>query len=107
MINVLRGGIFSSHTGFYSSVRAARAFIFRCEPHGLHILGCAYPSSHTRLRQLGASRTGFYPSLNLRSTFAEGSEEARRKLGETSGGRGCIVCTFKCYKSAYYNIEVR
>ena len=29
-----------------------------------------YPSSHTRLRQLGASRTGFYPSLNLRSTFA-------------------------------------
>ena len=33
---------------------------------------CSYPSvraaraSHTRLRQLGASRTGFYPSLNLR-----------------------------------------
>jgi|GEM_PF-6967888 len=48
-----------------------------------------------------------HPSLNLRSTFAEGSEEARRKLGETSGGRGCVVCTFKCYKSAYYNIEVR
>ena len=73
----------------YPSVRAAQA-------------------SHTRLRlSFGASRTGFYPSLILRSSFAEGSEEARRKLGETSGGRGCIVCTFKCYKSAYYNMEVR
>ena len=44
---------------FYPSVRAALA-------------------SHTRLCQLadlsfGASRTSFYPSLNLRSTFAQGS----------------------------------
>ncbi|WP_454986735.1 hypothetical protein [Capnocytophaga bilenii] len=46
----------------------------------------AAQASHTRLRQLGASRTGFYPSshtrlrqlayfpsLILRSSFAEGS----------------------------------
>ncbi|WP_454985867.1 hypothetical protein [Capnocytophaga bilenii] len=43
-----------------------------------YTLGCASSvraaqASHTRLRQLGASRTGFYPSLNLRSSFAEGS----------------------------------
>ncbi|WP_454986955.1 hypothetical protein [Capnocytophaga bilenii] len=49
MINVLKGGIFSSRTGFYLSVRAARA-------------------SHTRLRQLAD-----FPSLILRSSFAEGS----------------------------------
>ncbi|WP_448825834.1 hypothetical protein [Capnocytophaga bilenii] len=49
-------------------------------------LSFAHPSSHTRLRQLGASRTGFYssshtrlrqladfPSLILRSTFAHRS----------------------------------
>ena len=49
-----------------------------------------YCSSHTRLRQLGASRTGFYPSshtrlrqladfpsLNLRSTFAHPSLKVR------------------------------
>ena len=73
----------ASRTGFTYSA----ALILRCEPHRL--LSFAHPS------------------LILRSTFAEGSEEARRKLGETSGGRGCIVCTFKCYKSAYYNMEVR
>ena len=60
----------------YPSVRAARA-------------------SHTRLRQLGASRTGFYPSLNLRlsfaqpslilrSSFAQPSLKVRRKLGGSS-----------------------
>ena len=32
-----------------------------------------FPSSHTRLRQLGASCTGFYPSVILRSSFAQGS----------------------------------
>ena len=79
---------------FNIQVRAAQAFILRstfAQPslNLRHILDCA--SSPTFLR----------------STFAEGSEEARRKLGETSGGRGCIVCTFKCYKSAYYNMEVR
>ena len=73
MINVLKGGIFSSQTGFYLSVRAARAFIFRCELHGLHILGCvisvrAARASHTRLRQLAD-----FPSLILRSSFAKGS----------------------------------
>gem|GEM_PF-3347440 len=30
-------------------------------------------ASHTPLCQLGASRTGFYPSLNLRLSFAQGS----------------------------------
>ena len=96
----------------YPSVRAARAshtrlrlsFVTysaapaRCEPHRL--LSFAQPSLILR-------STFAYPSLILRSTFAEGSEEARRKLGEISGGRGCVVCTFKCYKSAYYNMEVR
>ena len=67
----------------------------------------AAQASHTRRLSFGASRTGFYPSLILRSTFAEGSEEAQRKLGETVEAGRCIVCTFKCYKSAYYNIEVR
>ena len=64
MINVLRGGIFSSHTGFYSSVRAARAFIFRCEPHGLHILGCAIS---VRAAQAFILRLSFaHPSLKVR-----------------------------------------
>ena len=34
-------------------------------------------ASHTPLCQLGASRTGFYPSLNLRSTFAQPSLNLR------------------------------
>ena len=38
------------------------------------------PSSHTRLRQLGASRTGFYPSLILRSTFVTYSAAPARRL---------------------------
>jgi len=58
--------------------------IWRCEPHKLHILGCAYPSSHTRLRQLGASRTGFYPSLNLRLSFAHPSLILRWRFGGSS-----------------------
>ncbi|WP_454985659.1 hypothetical protein [Capnocytophaga bilenii] len=40
-----------------------------------------------RALSFGASRTGLsfaYPSLNLRSTFAEGSEEAQRKLRGSS-----------------------
>ena len=41
-----------------------------------------YCSSHTRLRQLGASRTGFYPSLILRSSFAEGSVRVGGKNSE-------------------------
>ena len=44
----------------YPSVRAAQAFILRST--------FAHPSSHTRLRQLAD-----FPSLILRSSFAEGS----------------------------------
>ena len=77
----------ASHTRLRLSFVTYSAAPARCEPHRL--LSFAQPS------------------LILRSSFAEGSEEARRKLGETSGGRGCVVCTFKCYKSAYYNMEVR
>ncbi|MBO1885020.1 hypothetical protein J4N46_11500 [Capnocytophaga sp. Marseille-Q4570] len=52
----------ASRTGFYPSVRAARAFILRCEPHRL--LSFAYPSLILRL-------SFAYPSLILRSTFGE------------------------------------
>ena len=59
------------------------ARLLSCEPHSLHILGCA--SSPTFLRCEPHSLLSFvtysatflrlsfaYPSLNLRSTFAEG-----------------------------------
>ncbi len=39
----------------------------------------AYPSSHTRLRQLAD-----FPSLILRSTFAQPSLKVRRKFGGSS-----------------------
>ena len=45
----------------------------------------AAQASHTRLCQLGASRTGFYPSLNLRSSFAEPSLEQKIYKGCTMG----------------------
>ena len=79
-----------------------------------------YPSVRAAYPSLILRSSFAQPSLNLRhildcassptflrSTFAQPSLKVRRKLGETSGGRGCIVYTFKCYKSAYYNIEVR
>ncbi|WP_314204351.1 hypothetical protein, partial [Capnocytophaga bilenii] len=62
-----------SRTGFYPSVRAAQAFILRCEPH--------------RLLSFGASRTGFYPSVRaaqafiLRSSFAHPSLNLRSSFG--------------------------
>jgi len=60
----------ASRTGFYPSVRAAQAFILRCEPHRLFILRC---EPH-RLHILGCAssvrfilRSSFaHPSLNLR-----------------------------------------
>ncbi len=51
-----------------------------------------YCSSHTRLRQLGASRTGFYPSLILRSSFAEGSVRVRGKNSEKKLWQTLKVC---------------
>ena len=73
MINgVIYCNLYESHILRYaSSVRAAQAFILRCEPHKL--LSFAQPSLNLRstfaqpslnLRStFGASRTGFYPSL--------------------------------------------
>ena len=64
-----------------------------------------YCSSHTRLRQLSASRTGFYPSshtrlrqladfpsLILRSSFAEGSVRVRGKNSEKKLWQTLKVC---------------
>ena len=66
MINgVIYCNLYESHIlGCASSVRAAQAFILRCEPH--------------KLLSFGASRTGFYPSLILRSSFAQPSLVAWR-----------------------------
>ena len=58
------------------------ACLLSCEPHRLLFFGASrtafYPSSHTRLRQLAdfpsvRAALAFYLSLNLRSSFAEGS----------------------------------
>ena len=53
--------------------------------------------SHTRLRQLGASRTGFYPSLNLRSSFAHrsvrvwGKNSEKKTLANSESLPKCVV----------------
>ena len=69
--------------------QAARASNLRCEPH--------------RLLTFNTSHTGFYPSLNLRSTFAEGSVVIRlmRLVKKIGKGCGTIPITFAKVHTLY------
>ena len=66
----------ASRIGFYPSVRAAQAFILRCEPHKL--------LTFVTYSAVPARRLSFaHPSLNLRSSFAHPSSHTQlRQLAD-------------------------